>query len=145
MTAANSMPMNHMPGPMMGGMMPMAHMGMNPMVGMSPGMGMNPAMNMGMGGMMPMVPMSPMMGMGVGMGMGMPMMMPMMMRPMTPIMTRMHCETSKDGFICRMVPMEGQEQTAMKECCEAINAMMAMGAPVMLVCNGVPMVMGVAR
>lgn len=126
MTAANSMPMNHMPSPMMGGMMPMAHMGMNPMVGMNPGMGMNPMMNMGM-------------------GMGMPMMMPMMMRPMTPMMTRMHCETSKDGIICRMVPLEGQEQTAMKECCEAINAMMAMGAPVMLVCNGVPMVVGVAR
>jgi hypothetical protein len=33
----------------------------------------------------------------------------------------------------------------MKECCDAMNAMMAMGAPVMMMCNGMPMMMCMAR
>ncbi len=143
MTAANAMPMNmnmNMPGQMMGGMMPMPMMGMNPMMGgMMPMMGMNPMMNMGMG-------MNPMMNMGMSpMGMGMPMMMPMMMRPMQPMMARMTCEMGKDGMVCRMMPLEGQDMAMMKECCDAMNSMMAMGAPMMMMCNGMPMMMCMAK
>ncbi|MBI3181028.1 MAG: hypothetical protein HYZ28_02665 [Myxococcales bacterium] len=104
-----------------------------------PGMMMPPMMGMGM----------PMMGMGMGMPMqmpmmGMPAMMPMMMR-MMPVMTRMTCEMSKEGLVCKMMPMEGQSMDTLRECCEAINAMMAMGAPCMLVCNGMPMAMGTPK
>jgi hypothetical protein len=115
-------------------------MGMNPM-GM--GMPMNPMMGMGMNPMgMGMNPM----GMGMNpMGMGMPMMMPMMMRQMAPMMVRMTCEMGKDGMMCRMMPMDGQDMAMMKECCDAMNAMMAMGAPVMMMCNGMPMMMCTAR
>ena len=119
MMTANAMPMN-----MPQQAMPM--MGMNPMMNMGmPMMGMNPMM---MGGTMPM-------------GMGMPMMMPMMMRQMMPMMARMTCEMGKDGMICRMMPMEGQDMAMMKECCDAMNSMMAMGAPMMMMCNGMPMMM----
>jgi hypothetical protein len=103
-------------------------------------------MGMGMGGMMP--GMSGMMGQGMpmpmmgGMGMpmpmmGMPMMMPMMMRG--PMMARMNCEMGKDGMVCRMMPMDSSQMEMMKECCDALNAMMAMGMPITLMCNGMPM------
>jgi hypothetical protein len=120
MAAPNPMPTNSAPS------MPM--MGMNPMM---MGMPMNPMMMGGMG-------MNPM-------GMGMPMMMPMMMRQMAPMMVRMTCEMGKDGMVCKMMPMEGQDMAMVKECCDAMNAMMTMGAPVMMMCNGMPMLMGTAR
>ncbi|QSQ27980.1 hypothetical protein JY651_04335 [Pyxidicoccus parkwayensis] len=144
MAATNPMPTTSTPSMPMMGMNPMMMgmgMPMNPMM-MGMGMPMNPMMGMGM-------PMNPMMGMGMnpmmGMGMGMPMMMPMMMRQMAPMMARMTCEMGKDGMVCKMMPMEGQDMAMLKECCDAMNAMMAMGAPVTMMCNGMPMMMGTAR
>jgi hypothetical protein len=115
MTPMNAMNMN-MPMQAMGGM-PMMNMPMQAMNGM------------------------PMMNMPPQMGMGMPMMMPMMMPMpmMAPMMCRMTCEMSKDGMVCKMMPMDAGAMEMMKERCEAINATMAMGAPMMMMVNGMPM------
>lgn len=70
--------------------------------------------------------------------------MPMMMRQMAPMMARMTCEMTRDGMRCKMMPMEGQDMAMMKECCEAMNGMMAMGAP-MMTCNGMPRMMCMSK
>lgn len=116
----------------MNNMMAMAMPQQMPMAGVP----MN-AMSMGMG--MPMAMQLPMhSGMnGASMGMGMPMMMPMMM-PM-PMMCRMTAEMTKDGMVCKMIPTDAAQMTMMSERCSAINAMMAMGMPVMVMCGGMPM------
>ena len=121
MNAMNTMPM------MNGPMMPMGMMGnqggMPMMNGMMPGMGM---------GMMPM-----MNGMMPGMGM----MMPMMMSGMMPMMCKMSCEMTKDGMVMKMMPTDASMMPRMKERCEAMQSMMAMGAPMMMMCGGMPMMM----
>lgn len=119
--------------------MPMMQPGMMPMMGA--GMPMSSAMPMSPGGAtmggMPM-----MMGMPM---MGMPGMMPMMgagmpgMMPMMSMMCRMRCEMDKDGMVCRMTPMDSGQMEAMKLCCEALRSMMAMGAPCVMMCNGMPL------
>lgn len=144
MAATNPMTPNSTPSLPMMGMNPMMMgmpMPMPPMMGMP--MPMNPMMGMGMP-MPPMtmgMPMNPMM----GMSMGMPMMMPMMMRQMAPMMVRMTCEMGKDGMVCRLMPMEGHDMAMVKECCDAMNAMMTMGAPVTMMVNGMPMLIGTTR
>ncbi|HEX9291281.1 MAG TPA: hypothetical protein VF904_17305 [Anaeromyxobacteraceae bacterium] len=69
--------------------------------------------------------------------------MPMMAMPM---MCRMTCEMTKDGMVVKMMPMEGSGMGSgmgmMTERCNAMNAMMAMGMPCMMSCNGMPMMMG---
>ena len=80
--------------------------------------------------------MTPMGGMGMMPGM---MGMPMMMR--VPMTCRMTCEMGKDGMMCRMMPMDAGNMEMMKECCDAMNAMMGMGMPMMMMCNGMPMMM----
>ena len=102
---------------------------MNPMMGQMPMMGMGMPMMNGM---------NPMMG---GMMNQMPMMMPMpmMMRPM--MMARMTCEMGKDGLMMKCLPMEGMTMDMMRECCDAMNSMMAMGMPMMMMMNGMPMMM----
>jgi hypothetical protein len=35
--------------------------------------------------------------------------------------------------------MDQSQMEMMKECCDALNSMMAMGMPMMLMCNGMPM------
>lgn len=92
------------------------------------GMGTVPMMNMPMMGGMPMMNM-PMMG-----GM-MPMMMPVMTCTMT-------CEMTKDGMVCTMAPMPGMTMEMMQECCTRMTTMMGMGMPMMMCCNGMPMMMG---
>jgi hypothetical protein len=67
------------------------------------------------------------------MGMGMPMMMPM------PMMARMKMEMTKAGMVCTMMPMEGMDMDMMTERCNAMNAMMAMGMPMMMSCGGMMM------
>jgi len=57
-------------------------------------------------------------------------------------MARMTCELGKDGMVCKMMPMEGVSMDMMRECCDAMNAMMAMGMPCMMSCGGIPMMMG---
>ncbi|WP_223754373.1 hypothetical protein [Myxococcus sp. RHSTA-1-4] len=69
----------------------------------------------------------------------------MMMRQMAPMMVRMTCEMGRDGMVCKMMPMEGQDMAMVKECCDAMNAMMTMGAPVMMMVNGMPMMVGTSR
>jgi len=92
---------------------------------------------MPMGGMPMMNGMMPMMG---GMPMG-GMMMPMMMSGMTPMMCKMSCEMTKDGMVMKMTPADASMMSRMKERCEAMNAMMAMGAPMMMMSGGMPMMM----
>src|SRR5688572_3771861 len=119
--------MNAMPMPQM----PMPQMSM-PMMGMPMPMGMMG----GMPGMMPMPMMMMPMPMPMGMmgGMGMPnQMMGMMgmpgMMPMQPMMCRMTCEMTKDGMVCKMMPMDAAQMEMMKERCTAMMSMMAMGMP----------------
>ena len=81
-------------------------------------------------GMMPM--MNPMMGGMQGMNM-----MPMM----RPMMCKMTMEMGKDGMVCKMMPTEGVTMEMMKEYCEMMGSMMAMGRPMMMMCNGMPMLM----
>jgi hypothetical protein len=95
-------------------------------------MGGMPMGGMPMGGMMP--GMMPGMSMPMGMG-GMPMM------PM-PMMCRMTVEMTKDGMVCRMMPMDGAAMDALAERCNAMNAMMAMGMPCTMMCGGMPMMVG---
>ena len=76
-----------------------------------------------MGGMMQ----QPMMG-----GMMMPMMMPSMMMNMT-------CEMMGNTMVCKMTPMGGMTTAMMKECCDSMNRMMAMGMPMMMACGNMMM------
>jgi hypothetical protein len=107
--------------------MPMSMMG-GGMPGMMPMNGMMPMPMGGMPGMMPnMMPMPmPMMGGG----------MPVMAMPM---MGRMTVEMTKDGMVCRMTPMDQAGMEMMGDRCNAMNAMMAMGMPCMVMCGGMPM------
>jgi hypothetical protein len=89
----------------------------------------------GMMGMMPNMMMPGMMGMMPNMMMGM---MPMMGVPM---MCRMTLEMGKDGMICKMMPLEGMSMDMMRERCESMTKMMAMGMPVAMFCGG-QMLMG---
>ena len=78
---------------------------------------------------------------GIPMG-GMPMGgMPMMAMPM---MCHMSFEMTKEGMVCKMTPMDGSGMGTMAERCNAMNAMMAMGMPCMMSCNGMPMMMGMS-
>ena len=72
-----------------------------------------------------------MMMMPMGMpGMGMPM--PMMMVPM---MCQMSCKMTKTGMTCEITPMAGMSMEMLQQCCDRMNAMMNMGAPVMMSCG----------
>jgi hypothetical protein len=117
--------------------MPMMGNGMSPSSGGMPMMMPMPMPMMmnGMGGMNPMTGGMPMMGGMPGMGMGMPMM-------AMPMMCRMTYEMTKDGMVCTMRPMDASGMPMMSERCNAMNAMMAMGMPCMVSCNGMPMMMG---
>jgi hypothetical protein len=118
--------------PMQSGMMGM--MPMNMMGNMMPMSGMN--MNMPMSGMN-------MMPMGGGQMMNqMPMMMPMPM--MVPMMCRMTCEMQKDGMVCKLMPMDASQMDMMRERCNAMTAMMAMGMPMMMMCGGMPIMMAMS-
>ncbi len=119
--------------PAMNGNMNMGMPMMNGMSGQMMGMPMMNGMSGQMMGMPMMNGMMPMMG---NMGM-MPMMMPMM----RPMMCKMTCEMSKDGMVCKMMPMEGVSMDMMRQCCEAMNSMMAMGMPCGVMMNGMPMMM----
>jgi hypothetical protein len=53
----------------------------------------------------------------------------------------MSCEMTKDGMMMKMMPTDPAMMSRMKERCDAMNAMMAMGAPTMMMCGGMPMMM----
>jgi hypothetical protein len=61
---------------------------------------------------------------------------------MQPMMCKMTCEMGKDGMICKMMPMDMSQMEMMKNRCEMMNTMMGMGMPCMMMCNGMPMMMG---
>jgi hypothetical protein len=74
-------------------------------------------------------------------GMMSPMMMGGMMPMMAPMMCKMSCEMTKDGMVMKMMPQDQAMMDRMKERCDAMCAMMAMGAPMMVSMNGMPMMM----
>lgn len=51
-------------------------------------------------------------------------------------MCHMTMEVGKDGVTCKMTPMEGTAMEAMRERCEMMMKMMAMGMPMMMMCGG---------
>jgi hypothetical protein len=90
-------------------------------------MGM-PGMNMGMG-------MMPMMGMpGMNMGMGM----------MPTMNCQVSCEMMPDGMMMKMKPANASMMDMMRERCDMMNNMMNMGMPMMIMCGGMPMMMGMS-
>jgi hypothetical protein len=92
---------------------------------------------------------------GMPMMMGMPMMAgpmmgsPMMGSPMMggmmpammPMMCKMTMEMGKDGFVCKMMPMNPGHMDMMKDRVAAMTSMMSMGMPMMMMCGGMPMMM----
>jgi hypothetical protein len=64
--------------------------------------------------------------------------MPMMggMPGMMPMMCRMTMEMGKDGMVCKVMPMEGANMDMLRERCESMMKMMAMGMPMMMMCGG---------
>ena len=109
------------------GAMPMGGMQSMPMGGGTVMGGMQSMPMMG-GGMMPMggMPGMPMMG---------GMMMPMMAMPM---MCRMTVEMTRDGMVCKMMPMDASAMEMLAERCNAMNAMMGMGMPCMMTAGECP-------
>jgi hypothetical protein len=53
----------------------------------------------------------------------------------------MTCEMTKDGMVCKMMPMDAGQMGMMQERCNAMNAMMGMGTPMMMMCGGMPMML----
>jgi hypothetical protein len=85
-----------------------------------------------MGLSQPAMAMMPMMGMMnmpmMGMNMGMPAMKCMM-----------DCSLQGDMMLCKMMPMQGMSLDMLKNCCMLMNKMMDCGMPMMMSCNGMPM------
>jgi hypothetical protein len=48
----------------------------------------------------------------------------------------------KDGMVCKLMPMDAAQMDMMRERCAAMTSMMGMGMPVMMMCGGMPMMMG---
>lgn len=67
------------------------------------------------------------------MGMGMPMM------GMAPMKCMMECSMQGDALHCRMMPMQGMDMEMFKNCCMLMAKMMECGMPMMMSCNGMPM------
>jgi hypothetical protein len=63
--------------------------------------------------------------------------------PMSTMMCRMSCEMGKDGMLCKLMPMDAGQMDMLKNCCEAMTSMLTMGAPCVMMCNGMPMLCGV--
>jgi hypothetical protein len=70
------------------------------------------------------------------MGGMMPQMMPI------PMMCKMTVEMTKDGMVCKMMPMDPSQMDMMRERCNAMMAMAHMGMPLIMMCGSMPMLMG---
>ncbi|GJN56023.1 hypothetical protein TUM20286_57750 [Pseudomonas tohonis] len=73
--------------------------------------------------------------------MGMPQMtmMPMMMgMPMPSMKCMMTCSMQGNGMMCKMMPMQGMNMDMFKNCCALMMKMMECGMPMMMSCNGMP-------
>ncbi|WP_242395416.1 hypothetical protein [Anaeromyxobacter oryzisoli] len=58
-----------------------------------------------------------------------------------PLMCRMTMELTNEGMTCNITPMDAASLGALKERCQAMMGMMAMGMPAMMACGGMPMMM----
>jgi hypothetical protein len=59
------------------------------------------------------------------------------------MIARMTCEMTKDGMVCKLSPSsEAGAYEAMQQRCDLMNRMMAVGMPMMMMCGGLPMMMG---
>jgi hypothetical protein len=56
----------------------------------------------------------------------------------------MTVEMTKDGMVCKLMPMDDAGMEMMSDRCNAMNAMMGMGMPCVMSCAGMPMMMGTA-
>jgi hypothetical protein len=52
----------------------------------------------------------------------------------------MTMEMGKDGMVCKMMPMEGTNMEMLRERCDSMMKMMAMGVPMTMMCGGAMMV-----
>lgn len=69
--------------------------------------------------------------------MTMPMMMPMMAM-MPSMMCSMHMEMKGDAMQCKLMPAQGMNQDVFEASCKLMEKMMQMGMPMMITCNGTP-------
>jgi hypothetical protein len=53
----------------------------------------------------------------------------------------MTCEMTKDGMVCKLMPMDASQMDMMRERCNALLSMTAMGMPMMMMCGNMPMLM----
>jgi len=60
---------------------------------------------------------------------------------MMPMMCKMTCEMTKDGMLCKMVPMDASQMDMMKDRMTTMMSMMQSGMPCMMMCGGMPMMM----
>jgi hypothetical protein len=63
-----------------------------------------------------------------------------MMPGMMPMMCRMTMELGKDGMTCKVMPMEGTNLEMLRERCDTMTKLMAMGVPMMMMCGGAMMI-----
>ena len=78
-----------------------------------------------------------MMGVSDSPAMTMPMMMPMMSM-MPSMMCRVHFELKGDAMVCQLVPSQGMNTDVFNACCKLMEKMMHLGMPMMITCNGSP-------
>jgi hypothetical protein len=55
----------------------------------------------------------------------------------------MTCETTRDGMVCKVAPLDSHSQEAFQQRCEALIQMMSTGSPCLMVCGGMPVLIGV--
>lgn len=61
------------------------------------------------------------------------------MMGMAPMKCMMECSMQGDAMHCRMMPMQGMDMEMFKNCCMLMAKMMECGMPMMMSCNGMPM------
>lgn len=69
--------------------------------------------------------------------MTMPMMMPMMSM-MPSMMCTMQFDVKPDMMMCQLVPGQGMSMEVFNACCKLMEKMMQLGMPMMITCNGSP-------
>lgn len=69
--------------------------------------------------------------------MPMPMMMPMM-SVMPSMMCAMAFDVKPDMMICQLTPAQGMNMDVFNACCKLMEKMMQLGMPMMITCNGSP-------
>jgi hypothetical protein len=52
---------------------------------------------------------------------------------------RMTCEMTKDGIMCKMMPMDASHMDMMRDRMNAMMSMMMMGMPCTMTCGGMTM------